>query len=277
MFHYFPKRWPCYKNLKEIADEQILPTLIFLKTLLLSGSITILYTASGGSPTLTLTLRLQREPFGTLTCQREILESRIPYKLWLWWKSVWTSSHPEKLSTLQDYPSNICNRLDIYHQQNNSSILFYTASVAFGATNTNLSLYHIFIPHENFHVELDLCTGITECTSVATRINHVRTWLLQNLILESWLEPICHNSLENQEERFCCLTLTFISGDWSTHDGFSVHACICFSKSTSHAVDDPFSFRRTGFTEFTPSISLANLWSRDCVKKGRISSTFNKD
>jgi len=46
-------------------------TLIFLKTLLLSGSITILYTASGGSPTSTSTLRLQREPFGTVTCQKK--------------------------------------------------------------------------------------------------------------------------------------------------------------------------------------------------------------
>ena len=46
-------------------------TLIFLKTLLLSGSVTILYTASGGNPTSTSTLRLQREPLGTVTCQKE--------------------------------------------------------------------------------------------------------------------------------------------------------------------------------------------------------------
>jgi hypothetical protein len=44
-------------------------TLIFLKTLLLSGSVTISYTASGGNPISTLALRLQREPLGTLTCQ----------------------------------------------------------------------------------------------------------------------------------------------------------------------------------------------------------------
>ena len=44
-------------------------TLIFLNTLLFSGSIMMLYTASGGNPALNLRLRLQREPSGTVTCK----------------------------------------------------------------------------------------------------------------------------------------------------------------------------------------------------------------
>jgi hypothetical protein len=55
-------------------DEQIPPTLIFFKTLMLLGSVTILYTAPGGSPTSTFTLRLQREPFGTLTLFTNVRE-----------------------------------------------------------------------------------------------------------------------------------------------------------------------------------------------------------
>ena len=55
-------------------DEQIPPTLIFLKTLMLLGSVTILYTAPGGSPTSTFTLRLQREPCSTLTLFTNVRE-----------------------------------------------------------------------------------------------------------------------------------------------------------------------------------------------------------
>jgi len=36
---------------------------------LFSGSIMMLYTASGGNPALNLRLRLQREPSGTVTCK----------------------------------------------------------------------------------------------------------------------------------------------------------------------------------------------------------------
>lgn len=48
----------------------VLHTLIFLNTLLFSGSIMMLYTASGGKPALNLRLRLQREPSGTVTCKQ---------------------------------------------------------------------------------------------------------------------------------------------------------------------------------------------------------------
>lgn len=41
---------------------------MFLKTLLFSGSMIMLKTASGGNPTLTLRFKSQREPLGTVTC-----------------------------------------------------------------------------------------------------------------------------------------------------------------------------------------------------------------
>lgn len=47
-------------------DQLMQQTLIFLKTLRLLGSVTMLYMASGGSPTSTVIFRLQREPSGTL-------------------------------------------------------------------------------------------------------------------------------------------------------------------------------------------------------------------
>lgn len=44
-------------------------TLMFVNTLLFSGSVTILNMASGGNPTLNLTFMLQKDPLGTETCK----------------------------------------------------------------------------------------------------------------------------------------------------------------------------------------------------------------
>lgn len=57
-------------------------------------------------------------------------------------------------------------------------------------------------------------------------------------------------------------SLTFKSGGWSAHEGFSLHACNCFSKSTSKDV----AFLGTEITVFTPS-SFASLLSCDCYIK----------
>lgn len=53
---------------------------MFLKTLLLSGSVTMLYTASGGKPTSTLKLRLEREPLGMVTCKNVVERLIILYE-----------------------------------------------------------------------------------------------------------------------------------------------------------------------------------------------------